>query len=239
MNKTLLADTQVLPAPTVSSCYSSPMSYRHVVSINKILRSVDEWNEELYIIRNAGPYDQVHVYINSGGGDLDVANEICNAMKQCPAYIVCEIVGSCASAATLIYLQGDEHVVNDNTQMMVHTATHGYVGQDKQVYDYSAFSTDYIECLLRAAYEGFLTEEEIKNMLNGKEYWFKADNVKDRLALRAESSKKDEAGYTKVTRSEINKMTKANIVKMLFPSDEVDEVLLPDYNALLGAPLAS
>jgi ATP-dependent protease ClpP protease subunit len=65
---------------------------------------------------------QLEVYINSPGGDVWDGIAIRNAIRQHAAHVVVHVDGLAASAASFIAAAGDEVVMGDNAQLMIHDA---------------------------------------------------------------------------------------------------------------------
>ncbi|WP_349866843.1 head maturation protease, ClpP-related [Leifsonia sp. WHRI 6310E] len=66
--------------------------------------------------------DTLEVFINSPGGDVYDAVAIRNALRQHPARVVITIDGLAASAASFIATAGDEVVMGENAEIMIHDA---------------------------------------------------------------------------------------------------------------------
>lgn len=66
--------------------------------------------------------DTLEVFVNSPGGDVYDAVAIRNALRQHPARIVVTIDGLAASAASFIAAAGDEVVMAENAEVMIHDA---------------------------------------------------------------------------------------------------------------------
>lgn len=64
----------------------------------------------------------LEVYINSPGGDVWDGIAIRNALRQSSAHVVTHVDGIAASAASFIACAGDEVVMGDNAQLMIHDA---------------------------------------------------------------------------------------------------------------------
>lgn len=62
------------------------------------------------------------VYINSPGGDVWDGIAIRNAIRQHPAHVTTHVDGLAASAASFIAVAGDEVIMSDNAQLMIHDA---------------------------------------------------------------------------------------------------------------------
>jgi ATP-dependent protease ClpP protease subunit len=64
----------------------------------------------------------LEVYINSPGGDVWDGIAIRNALRQSSAHVVTHVDGIAASAASFIACAGDEVVMGENAQLMIHDA---------------------------------------------------------------------------------------------------------------------
>lgn len=64
----------------------------------------------------------LNVYVNSPGGDVYDAIAIRNALRQHPAHVVVTVDGIAASAASFIACAGDEVVMGENAELMIHDA---------------------------------------------------------------------------------------------------------------------
>ncbi len=64
----------------------------------------------------------LEVYINSPGGDVYEGIAIRNAIRQHPAHVVTHVDGLAASAASFIACAGDEVVMGENAELMIHDA---------------------------------------------------------------------------------------------------------------------
>lgn len=85
-------------------------------------------------IAGAGDVDQIDVYINSPGGDAFDGIAIYNELKQFEGQVNTYAMGVAASAASLIFMAGDQRVVYDGAQLMIHNAA-GFTFGDKQTHE--------------------------------------------------------------------------------------------------------
>lgn len=65
---------------------------------------------------------QLDVHINSPGGEVDDGVAIFNAIRQHPAHVTVYIDGLAASAASFIACAGDEVLISEFAQVMIHDA---------------------------------------------------------------------------------------------------------------------
>lgn len=168
-----------------------PLGFKYTVRIDRILEDPEEWQEEVATIRQAGEGDVVHLLINSGGGNVDTMKALISALAQSPAHIICEIEGTAASAASMIFLTGDEFRVSDDAEFMAHFVSYGSIGKGMDVKRHVEFTHRSAERLVRKYYNGFLTPEEIERMLEGEEFYMDCDEILTRLGNRTALDKED------------------------------------------------
>ena len=164
---------------------SSPIGMYYTIRINDVIGEPSDWVEEIATIENASQLDVVHFKINSSGGRLDTTLEFLSAMRNTPAKIICEITGHAASAATLIFLMADEYMVNNGVDMMVHSASFGAVGKAHDVVNQVGHINKQTLRLLKEAYSGFFTEDELEQIVHGREFWMEDEEILERLDKRA------------------------------------------------------
>lgn len=66
--------------------------------------------------------EQIELHINSIGGEVTQAVAIMNTLRDHPAKVTTIIDGVAASSASFVALAGDEVVMNQNSQIMIHEA---------------------------------------------------------------------------------------------------------------------
>jgi ATP-dependent protease ClpP protease subunit len=109
------------------------------------------------------------------------------AMQESSATIVCSVEGICMSAATLIFLTADQFELSDHTMFMFHNYSSGTIGKGGEMYDQITHFRAWSEKLFASFYKDFLTDAEIKSMLDNKDIWLDAEEVAKRLANRIKS----------------------------------------------------
>lgn len=139
------------------------------------------YNELLATINEAMVGDTVNLYINNGGGAIDSAFMLADAMTKCEAHIVGHLSGTVASAATMLTMYCDEIRVAPFIQFMVHNYSHGTSGTGSQVKEYVNFADRELVAAIKVIYAGFLTEEEMASISeDDKEIWLNTQEVEDR-----------------------------------------------------------
>jgi ATP-dependent Clp protease protease subunit len=120
---------------------------------------------------------KINVYINSYGGEVAEGLAIYNALKRHKAKVVTYCDGFAASIASVIFMAGDERIMNDSSLLMIHNAWSIGVGNAEQLRK-QADDLEKITQASVAAYKAHstLSEEEIKNLMD-KESWILPDEA--------------------------------------------------------------
>ena len=120
---------------------------------------------------------KINVYINSYGGEVAEGLAIYNALKRHKAKVVTYCDGFAASIASVIFMAGDERIMNDSSLLMIHNAWSWGVGNADQLRK-QADDLDKITQASVVAYKAHstLSEEEIKDLMD-KETWILPDEA--------------------------------------------------------------
>ena len=84
-------------------------------------------------ISNVDDFDQVNVYINSCGGDVQEGTAIMTNLKRIEKPVNVYIDGFAYSIASAIAMAGDKIVMPSNTSMMIHNAMMGSYGTSEDL----------------------------------------------------------------------------------------------------------
>ena len=163
-----------------------PTGHSHEFYLSGEIESSDEYIEWFDTIRHAGENDFVKLYINSGGGDLFTAIQFMRVLAETDATVCCSVEGACMSAATMIFLCADQFEVTPHSMFMFHNYSGGTFGKGGEMIDQLKHERAWSEKLLREAYEGFLTEDEITSILDNKDIWMSGDEIVERLKKKVE-----------------------------------------------------
>lgn len=175
----------------------------YVIPITTPIGEIDEFGEEVEILAHATEDDEVYIQLSSPGGSMETCDFLCRRMDECRAKIIAEIGLTCASAASAMALHADEWVIYDSSTMMIHACSYspGY-GKESDVRVSVAYTERVNREWVERTYRGFLTDEEFVQILdNGKDLYFYADDLRERLpqyaAYRAE---REEAEFAEMRR---------------------------------------
>lgn len=182
-----------------------------------ILNEMDNLNEG----------DIVRIIIDTHGGRLDSSIQIINAIQTTEATVYVDVVGTAASAGSLIALAAPHLSISPYTTMMIHHASHGTYGSASNVAAYSAFVDNQAKKLMKDVYEGFLTEAEMQDVFTGKEMWMDSDEVMHRLEKRSIYHEKLVKAAAK---AKVGNKPKVKDAKDMLPAFEGDIIALDAAN---------
>lgn len=147
----------------------------------------------LHCLNEMQECDNLDIYLNSGGGRLDTAMAIVAGINNTEGNVTVISNGMAASAAGVILLQSPNIVITPISQMMCHNASYSTFGKAGEIESNTAFSKKYIDRLLDDTYSGFMTEDEIKDLKKGVDFYFDSEEIIDRLGKRDVWQKEQEA----------------------------------------------
>ena len=133
--------------------------------------------------------DELEVHVNSPGGAVWDGIAIMNALKAHRAKVIMIVDGLAASAASIVAMAGDEVVMAEGSQMMIHQASGGVWGNADYIRDMAAI-LDKIDNNLAGIYARRTGTPRASWLdLMRAETWYNADEaVEAGLADRADSS---------------------------------------------------
>lgn len=163
------------------------ISTLHEVYIDDYIDEPSKYRQLISLLHNASPDDEIFIYLNSGGGNLDTAAAIINGIAVTQAEVTAFILGACHSAASIIAMYCHQVHVFDSAYMMVHTASFASAGNTPTIKAHTDFTIKQVQKILEDAYVGFLDARELEQVKNGIELWLDADQIKKRLANRGKA----------------------------------------------------
>lgn len=169
-----------------------PVSNVHEYYLSGEILSSENYIEWFDAIRHASENDIVKIYINSYGGDLFTAIQFMRVISDSPATLVASVEGMCMSAATVIFLCADAFEVTPHSVFMFHNYSGGAIGKGGEMIDQLLHERKWSEKLLNEIYKDFLTNAEIKSMLDNRDLWMDGEEVVKRLNERLEKRTKKE-----------------------------------------------
>lgn len=131
-------------------------------------RSAFEIAEEL---KAQGPIEHISARINSPGGSAFGGLAIANVLRNWPAPVTTHVDGIAASAASMIFMAGDERVMPPNTLLFLHNPSTGLYGYSSDLRK-AADELDTIREAMLSTYTepSGLTDEQVIELLDGETF---------------------------------------------------------------------
>lgn len=138
----------------------------------------------LQYMRKMKEHDSLTLWVSSPGGYMDTAMQIIEGMNNTKGQVLVNVVGAASSAAGMIALAAPQLIVSDQAYMLCHAASYGIEGKQGDVESMVLFNQHLLKNTIRSIYRGFLTEQEIEEMLMGRDFWFDSAQMQERLEKR-------------------------------------------------------
>lgn len=175
--------------------FEQTLQFQHIhFYISEDIVEPDAYIEMIYRIQNSSPNDTIYIHLNTPGGQLDTGVQIINAIQNSPAKVITVLEGMAYSLGTLIFLAGDELVVNDHCIMMFHNFRGGVVGKGNEITLQLEATVKWFTELAKQIYVPFLSDDEFNRLLKGEDIWMMSEEVRARLEnmikIKSEEKKK-------------------------------------------------
>lgn len=160
---------------------AKPQGVEHHFYINDAIQEPDPFYEMFETLRGASPEDTICLHINCVGGRMSTTIQIVNAIRTSPATVVACAEGEVSSAAAIIFFACDGYAIADHSFFLIHNGEGGYIGKPNDCISHMEVMHRGMSNLYRDVFGRFLTEEEIADVMEGKEFYLLADEVKERI----------------------------------------------------------
>lgn len=150
---------------------------------------------------------EINVYISSYGGEVKEGLAIYNALKRHKAKVRTFCDGFACSIASVIFMAGEERIMNDSSLLMIHNAWNVVQGNAQELRK-QADDLDKITQASIVAYKAHsaLSEEEIKELMDAESWILPDEAVEYGFATSIEKTEQSHA-------SQSARMHLLNIVK--------------------------
>jgi ATP-dependent protease ClpP protease subunit len=160
---------------------------KHDLYLTGEIKAADQYTDWFELIRSGSKSDIITIHINSYGGDLFTAIQLMRCIQESDAIITASVEGACMSAATMVFLQAQSFEISDHSAFMFHNYSGIAVGKGAEMFAQVSFEKKLIDKMMKKVYSGFLSDTEIKDVLEGKDLWLDGEEV----ILRLKAMKKN------------------------------------------------
>jgi ATP-dependent protease ClpP protease subunit len=164
--------------------YSEPIAFQHTVFLDEYFEDKGYYQSVLNLMNNVTENDSITFILNNHGGSLDVLLPLINLLELTAAHTVALCTGSQSSAATIFAMYCDELVALDFSEFMIHELQTGAIGTMSNVTRSAESSAKRNRRLVEESYGGFLSPEEIEDVLRGVEVYLCDSEINSRWAAR-------------------------------------------------------
>ena len=152
-------------------------------------------------LETLGDVDTINVYINSYGGEVAEGLAIYNALKRHKAKVRTICDGFACSIASVIFMSGDERVMNEASLLMIHNAWTFAEGNAAALRK----QADDLEKITQASVEAYkahssLEEEEIKALMDAETWITPEEAISYGFATSSEKTEKTKASQNALHR---------------------------------------
>lgn len=180
----------VLPDAEASMFPVSQRLVSFTVSNVYLLGGVDDSSDFIAaceVLNTSEEGDIVMIHLQSPGGCVSSGDMLLHAIQTAQergVEVHCVATGLCASLATWILLACNSFELAAGFHALIHSGSVGGGGTFGEFQAYSKFYGSYLESRLRQIYEGFLTEEEVTEVIEGKDMWLTPEQWVERFQVR-------------------------------------------------------
>ena len=179
-------DDEIISQGTLPVAVDVRTQHTYIIPLDEPIGPPSYYRAAVKAIQDANEGDVVRICLNSQGGRMDGCASILHALAATPATTVAEIQGDCHSAASLIALSCDIVQVGENASMLCHSARWGFMGKSEDVIQNALHNKKISDQTMRRIYKHFLSEQEINEVITGKELYLDSDEIVERLEQREE-----------------------------------------------------
>lgn len=178
-------------APTNVQQRSFPTAATHNFYIYGVIEELPDYVDLITVLDYAQEHDTINVFINSPGGDLDVAISIIHAIMRTRANVSTYADGRVASAATLIFLASQSQVVLPYSNFMFHDGAYGMSQKVNEHLKHATATTELLSKLAHDLYSSVFSEDEIEEILEGRDRYMDSEEMVERLSAHYEKMEEE------------------------------------------------
>lgn len=199
MTKKINSDEYISQGDSLGYYVKSRSANQFTVFLDEPVTIPSYYRNVVNMMIDAGPEDQIVFMVNNPGGLWIGLVSLLEALKLTEATTIAVLTGEAHSSASIFSLHCDMVQVLDSATMLCHNASYGVGGKASDIARNVEHTQKTTRALMIDTYKNFLTDEEIEQMIDGKEFWLDAGEIRERLEnkIKAEAEETDEVGPAK------------------------------------------
>ena len=146
-----------------------------------ISSDINDYVDMITIMDLAEEGDEIHLYINTPGGALETTISIIHAIARTQASVITHADGQVASAGTTLFFAGHNYVVYPYSHFMLHDGSAGIFGKMNENLKNAEATSKIVRRICHDVYYPCFSEEEIDNILEGRDYYCDAYEIVERI----------------------------------------------------------
>ena len=143
----------------------------YVIEVDREIEAGSQFSTAIHVLGMAKQDDQIEIRLSSPGGVVDGTDGFLHALRKCAAHIHIIATGLVASMATHILLEADSVELANGFHALIHTGSGGSWGNMNEIRTQNKFYDDFRLRKFKEVYEGFMSEKETEDVLNGMDLW--------------------------------------------------------------------
>lgn len=216
----------------VKSCLYKKQSLgdKHVFSTPSYIEDIEQFDKLLEVCENAHEDEVIILNVFCYGGSADVTMTVYNALMSTPATVYTINKSVAYSGGSILLLAGQNIGYEPLARTMIHTSTVGYYPDKLPEVETAIEShSKFLKEFYTDVYTGFLTEEEISDVLKGRPVYIMGEEHNDRLERLMEHRRslyedfEKEQGVGIPTKEELLKKTKKELVALMVGDGDDDQ----------------
>lgn len=158
-----------------------PVGLVHNFYIFDEIQDPADYVDFITALDTASENDLINVYLNTPGGNLMTAISIIHAIKRSDATVIAHADGEVASAGSLIFFACPNKVIMPYAHLMLHDASMFSGGKLSESIKGITAMADLVFKIAHDTYYPYFSEQEIGEILDGRDFYCSAEDVYARL----------------------------------------------------------
>jgi len=186
--------------------YSYPNSMTHVLKFDSKIDTPDYYSEFCDVLLQATENDVVEIYFSTVGGNGSSMITLLNLLGNCKAETHGFLMSEAHSAGSYLFLACDKQYVGRFTSMLLHQASYGTGGSHHEVKAYVDHVAIEERDLVTTVYKHFLSDEEIEQLMQGRQIYLYETDIASRLEARDKAFEQEQIEAQKQASADMEAM---------------------------------